>query len=85
MSASYFFYIILLWITYILVSLAITLSFDRQRIRACFFQGVKAYLVRLASQIPPKRPGLNQKWLPLEMKSRYEPKRFIEVPIFVKY
>ncbi len=60
------------------------INIDKQRIRAWFFRGVKPYLVRLCSQIPMKSPRLNFKWLPLEMKSRYEPKKFIEVPISIK-
>lgn len=65
-------------------AIAKKVEINKQRIRSWFFRGAKPYLVKLSSQIPRKSPGRYLKWLPLEMKSRYEPRKFIKVPISVK-
>jgi hypothetical protein len=61
------------------------LHVDSHQVRGWFRNDKRPYLVKLASQIPRKGPGLANKWLPTKVKPGhgFQPEHFVRVPAMV--
>ena len=71
----------------ILGEVAKKLHVDTRQVREWLGNKRRPYFLKLASQIPRRRPGLANKWLPTRVKPGrgFQPDRFIRVPAMVTH